>query len=194
MQGCGRLCFCIFYIIKCFFIYFYFVLFSVCLFVKLCMPCLCVFFNIGEVPWHCTEHLPRFSQRQAPAIVWRIVGEPSSNQKKRSHREVRGCLDTDMKSVTNILQFFILFYFSYKARYNSVLSNYCTFLLSVNRAYVNICHHTVSPFKDHKKMVKVKHKSASLFKLSPLWSFLHNHRVVLFRSVRYDCIVQELNN
>lgn len=69
-------CFCIFYIIKCFFIYFYFVLFSVCLFVKLCMPCLCVFFNIGEVPWHCTEHLPRFSQRQAPAIVWRIVGEP----------------------------------------------------------------------------------------------------------------------
>lgn len=86
----------------------------------------------------------------------------SSNQKKRSHREVRGCLDTDMKSVTNILQFFILFYFSYKARYNSVLSKHCTFLLSVNRAYVNICHHTVSPFKDHKKMVKVKSYSTKV--------------------------------
>lgn len=71
-------------------------------------------------------------------------------------------IDQYFKIDNNILQFFIWFYFSYKARYNSVLSKYCTFLLSVNRDYVNTCHHTVSPFKDHKKMVKVKSYSTKV--------------------------------
>lgn len=130
------------------------------------MPCLCVFFNIGEVPWHCTEHLPRFSQRQAPAIVWRIVGEPWNSIVAIRRKEVIERSEGALTQTWNLwLTFYsFLFCFILVIKLGTTLYSPITvrFLLSVNRAYVNICHHTVSPFKDHKKMVKVKSYSTKV--------------------------------